>query len=420
MKRTKQLTLSCLLAMLCCLYLSASAQNAGIRFEHGLSWKEIKEKAKRENKFIFMDCFTTWCGPCKMMSKEIFPQKEVGDLFNEKFINVKAQIDQTANDNEEVKRFYEDAAFIAKEFNVQAYPTFLYFSPDGKLVHLFVGSTKEAKAFIDESVKAFDPATQYFTRMEKQIREAAGNAGVLRSLAKEAKDKYDGINGAALADAYVKSEKDLFTKDNLTFLDEVVKSSKGAGFKIYLDQSAKVDAIMGKGYAQMKITQLIFMDEGAYDWLNSKGAKDLEPVRKNIAEKYPEHAGVLMARLNLLHLQYSKKGEELVKAVNAFLKKYGKQAYASELASYARSVAMLSNDAAMLKQALAWARLSTENGDASHLAVYASLLYKSGKKQEGIAEMKKAVAMIEMDEKKSFMLGFCRNMLEKMEKGEAI
>ncbi|NML22315.1 thioredoxin [Pseudoflavitalea sp. G-6-1-2] len=420
MKRTKQLTLCCLTALLCCLFFTASAQETGIKFEHGLSWKEIKEKAKRENKFIFMDCFTTWCGPCKMMSKDIFPQKEVGDLFNEKFINVKAQIDQTDKDNEEVKRFYEDAAFIAKEFNVQAYPTFLYFTPDGKLVHLFVGSTKEAKEFIDESVKAFDPATQYFTRMEKEINAAAGNADALRNLAMEAKNKYDGINGATLADAYVKSEKNIFTKDNLTFLDEIVKSSKGAGFRVYLDQPEKVDAIMGKGYSQMKISQLIFMDEGAYDWLNSKGTKELEPVRKSITEKYPEHAGVLMARLNILHLQYSKKGEELVKAVTELLKKYGKQTYPAELASYARSVAMLSNDAAMLKQALGWAKMSTENGDAGHLAVYASLLYKSGKKHEGITEMKKAVALIGKDEKKSFMLSFCQNMLEKMEKGESI
>ncbi len=81
------------------------AQDEGIHFEHGLSWKEVKEKAKRENKFIFMDCYTTWCGPCKLMSKNIFSQKVAGDFFNDKFVNVKVQFDEVEGDNEEIKKW---------------------------------------------------------------------------------------------------------------------------------------------------------------------------------------------------------------------------------------------------------------------------------------------------------------------------
>ena len=38
----------------------------GIQFEIG-SWKEVLQKAKQENKLIFVDLYTTWCGPCKKM-----------------------------------------------------------------------------------------------------------------------------------------------------------------------------------------------------------------------------------------------------------------------------------------------------------------------------------------------------------------
>lgn len=41
------------------------AQDTGIHFEHTLTWQQVQEKAKAENKYIFIDCFTTWCGPCK-------------------------------------------------------------------------------------------------------------------------------------------------------------------------------------------------------------------------------------------------------------------------------------------------------------------------------------------------------------------
>src|ERR1700744_3062809 len=77
----------------------------GIRFEDGYTWQQIKEKAQKEHKYIFMDCYATWCGPCKWMSKTIFPQKEVGDFMNANFINVAVQMDKTTNDLEAVKKW---------------------------------------------------------------------------------------------------------------------------------------------------------------------------------------------------------------------------------------------------------------------------------------------------------------------------
>ena len=43
----------------------------GIHFVNGLSWQEVLQKAKAENKYIFVDCYATWCGPCKAMDKEV-------------------------------------------------------------------------------------------------------------------------------------------------------------------------------------------------------------------------------------------------------------------------------------------------------------------------------------------------------------
>ena len=71
----------------------AFAQEKGMHFEHNTTWQKILAKAKAEKKYIFVDCFTTWCGPCKQMSANIFPLKEVGDFYNKNFINVKIQLD---------------------------------------------------------------------------------------------------------------------------------------------------------------------------------------------------------------------------------------------------------------------------------------------------------------------------------------
>src|SRR5688572_25831264 len=61
----------------------------GIKWVENLSWQQVRENAKRENKYIFVDCYTTWCAPCKKMDKDVFSNKDVGEFINEKFIAVK-------------------------------------------------------------------------------------------------------------------------------------------------------------------------------------------------------------------------------------------------------------------------------------------------------------------------------------------
>ena len=51
-------------------------------------WSAILAQAKAEDKLIFVDAYTTWCGPCKKMDRDVFPQMEVGSFYNAMFINV--------------------------------------------------------------------------------------------------------------------------------------------------------------------------------------------------------------------------------------------------------------------------------------------------------------------------------------------
>ena len=111
----------------------------GIQFTEG-SWSEILALAKKEDKPIFVDCYTVWCGPCKVMARDVFTDPAVGDYFNENFINVK--IDMEKGEGIDLKNHYEIAAF----------PTFLYLDQDGKVLNRIVGSMP-AKKFLEESKK---------------------------------------------------------------------------------------------------------------------------------------------------------------------------------------------------------------------------------------------------------------------------
>ena len=125
------------------LIISCTTFAQGIVFEHG-TFQEALDKAKKENKLVFMDCYTTWCGPCKWMTKEIFPLKEVGDFYNENFVSIKVDMEKG------------EGIALNKTYSVNAYPTLLFIAPDGKLVNKLVGG-KQAKDLIAGGEIALDP-----------------------------------------------------------------------------------------------------------------------------------------------------------------------------------------------------------------------------------------------------------------------
>lgn len=137
--------------------LAGAQEMKGIKFEKGLSWSQIKEKAKKENKYIFLDAYTTWCGPCKMMSREIFTEASVGQYFNKNFINVAVQLDITAADDQAVKSWYQDAAALRKLYQLDSYPAYLFFNPQAELVHSIYGAIPVPEEFIRISKEAFNP-----------------------------------------------------------------------------------------------------------------------------------------------------------------------------------------------------------------------------------------------------------------------
>ena len=102
------------------------------------------EKAKAEGKLVFVDCYTSWCGPCKMMAEKVLPLKEVGEYMNAKFVCVKVDMEKS------------EGPKLAQRYSVSAYPTFLVLKADGSLMHRVVGATLDGQEFIKKVDAAFD------------------------------------------------------------------------------------------------------------------------------------------------------------------------------------------------------------------------------------------------------------------------
>jgi thiol-disulfide isomerase/thioredoxin len=106
----------------------------GVEFEHG-KWNEILIKAQQNNKPIFIDFFTSWCAPCKLMTKEIFPLENVGKIYNSNFVCYR--IDAEKGEGIE----------LAKKYKVNLFPTYLFVKSDGTIFYKGSGSM-DANNFI--------------------------------------------------------------------------------------------------------------------------------------------------------------------------------------------------------------------------------------------------------------------------------
>lgn len=92
------------------------------------SWTEILKMAKEQQKPIFIDCYTSWCGPCRQMLRDVFPQKQVGDYLNENFVVTKFDMEKG------------DGVDLARKFEVRAFPTYLILDSNGKMIDRQIGA----------------------------------------------------------------------------------------------------------------------------------------------------------------------------------------------------------------------------------------------------------------------------------------
>jgi thiol-disulfide isomerase/thioredoxin len=110
--------------------LGAQAQNRSIAFLETKVWKEVVEKARAEKKLIFVDCYTDWCGPCKMLAANVFTQDNVADFFNGNFVNAKFEMEKDA-----------DGVAHKDVWQIAAFPTLIFVDPETEtVVHRLVGA----------------------------------------------------------------------------------------------------------------------------------------------------------------------------------------------------------------------------------------------------------------------------------------
>ena len=405
-------------------------QTVGIHFEKVINWKKIKQKAKKENKLIFIDAYTTWCIPCREMSENIFPQAKVGYFFNKNFINVAVQMDVAKKDNRYVKNWYKDAKMIANEYKIDAYPTYLFLNSDGDLVHLIKGASNNADDFIAKAKEALDPKTQ-FLNLKKEYEKGKRDSDFLVSLINAAENAHDD-SLLVFINTYLKTQSSLLTQQNINFIARGTRHINDTGFFVLLNHPKKVDAVIGKS-ERIKILSKIVFNEQIYPLLSYdagikyRGSMTLyrtDSLKKNIDWSEIENKMRLNYKENIskriilyAQLQYYQWLKDWSNFNNCLLNyvSNGNEPDLDFINLHAWNFATYCHDKKYLNDAIKWAMILTK--DEKHpyyFKTYSRLLYKAGDKNLAVRYMEKCASLLKSPDVS------INEAMEKMKTGEEI
>lgn len=247
-----------------------ASHSSGIKWTTGLSWGQVKQKAKSENKYIFLDCFATWCGPCKQMDKETYINDSVGMIFNKSFISIRVQMDKTHKDNDEVKSWYKAVEEIDSLYKIQGFPTYLFLSPEGRIIHSDHGF-KDAKKFIEVGKIALRPGQAYSNPYAeydqlalefKQGRIDQSRIPLLFNTAVKIKQNVFAREVLLEYSKYLKTlrEEELYKKETIELLanPQLVITSGSKFFNMFYKNEKRIDDLMRqKGYSEIVVDRVI-------------------------------------------------------------------------------------------------------------------------------------------------------------------
>lgn len=359
---------------------SSFAQNGkGISFKKD-AWNEILKQAKVEKKIIFVDAYASWCGPCKMMSANVFTNEEVGGFFNRNFIN--AKIDMEVGEGID----------LASRYEVTAYPTLLFINSEGKLLHKAIGY-QEAADFMTTGRNALDPGKQFYT-LKEAFSKGRLSDEQLYTLATMAIDLEDPAANN-LASSYLNNKKNCLTATCIDLMLRITRDPADPYFSFLSKNEKEAGAVVGKEKVSGGLDQIVFdaISKGISEKETTPSA--VNKVENGMKKYRPEPAARRFALVYGIYIANEKsEGELYKKYLVKYLDEFGEEQSWSELNQYAWDFFEKENDKDLLKSALGWALKSiSKESNYYNNDTAAHLYHKLGNKEEARKYAVKAIQL---------------------------
>jgi len=352
------------------------AQNRTIEFEHG-TFEEVLAKAKKENKMIFIDCYTTWCGPCKWMAKNIFTNDTAADFYNKNFINAKIDMEKG------------EGIDIAKKYGIRAYPTLIYLSSDGSQMHRICGA-ENVTSFVADGKDALSPDKRFATAKNNFDKGAVSStvAASYFSLCEKACQKYDTEINNYFASL---KESEQTSRGNWDIIYQFVNDYHSPTFQSFESTIEKYKQLHGSDSVESKANQVY--GSGLWSAAQNKNMAEYAIIKTKLQKSKTKEAETILFQSEIAMYQQAKDWKQFALTVSDYISKC-KVENPNELNSFAWTFYENVEDKKMLESAEAWAKKATELfKDWAFYDTYAAIQYKLGKKADAQKNAEKAIEL---------------------------
>lgn len=342
--------------LLCFAFFPLAVTAQGIQFEHN-TWAETLAKAKVEKKIIFVDAYTSWCGPCKAMARDVFPVADVGTFYNTHFLNVKMDMEKG------------EGIDLSNQYKVWAYPTLLFVDGDGKMVHRSTGF-HEVEAFLTLGKTALD-TTQNLASMDKKYAAGDRSNAFVTSYLSAKSAAYDPEAGA-IAEAYLTLPPGLETPENRQIAMQFLENPNAPLFKKFLEKRPAFEQQFGRKDVALKIESVF------NTYFDAQPAMQLADIDSFYWRIYPEQAAQLASAHRLYWYNQNNDAPHYMEAALDYFARFPSDDPVI-LHEAAWVFCSESNDPVQLKTALGWAqRAVTLEESFYNQFTLAKLLAKTG------------------------------------------
>lgn len=329
--------------LFCVILLPMRTQAQGIEFFHG-TWTEALQKARADEKLIFVDAFASWCGPCKRMAAQTFPDPRVGEFFNANFINMKIDMEKPEN------------ADFAKKYPVQSYPTLLFIDADGKIVLKEIGA-KDVVQLIESGRKALgktDKSVDYEKKYAEGNRAPQMLYDYVRALNAAGKPSLKVTN------EYLNTQKDLSTDFNLRFILEGAVEADSRVFDLLVKYQKQITTLAGESAVEARVEKAC--KNTVNKAIEFKSQALLNEAKLKMKQTFPNKAIVFGYEADMGYAKAVKDPDMYLKAAKAYQKSEVKQNAAKLHDLVVMLIRAFPQDKKVLAQAEKWAKAAAERG----------------------------------------------------------
>jgi thioredoxin-related protein len=349
-----------------------NTETKGIHFFHG-TFAEAVEKAGKEDKLIFMDAFTTWCGPCKRMSANVFPDEAVGEYYNSNFINVKMDMEKG------------EGPELSQKYGVRSYPTLLFIGSDGKIVHSSSGA-RPPEAFIElgqDAMKKYDKSGSWSKLYNEGKRDAPTVLAYIKSLNQVGKPSL------RIANEYLSGQSDLSTPENLEIILESATEADSRIFDFLIKNKDAIIKLKSKEVYENKIINAGKKTvRKAMEYRNEGLLMEAQEKMKMVPDKYDD----FKYSTDMEYYGSNGNAAKFLDAAKNYASKVAKNDPAKNKELSQACLKYFKDDKKVMAIGEKAAKKALElQEQQDHYINYGRILYHNGKKQEAINLIKKGL-----------------------------